>query len=232
MPQEQLIDPADAGKEEQEKVQIASDEKKLGLSVRDLQPIPKQVAVAPDPFDGYPMPKRELIFRYVDPRLSDPEVFTPVMMPITWIVVLSPTVRVHQDPSGLGINIKIKRKDIIVDLESFHSRVLPDYGAGRQNTEIVFDRELILDDGPIGRVAIVKSHWLRAQICFFLNSKTNRMDVDDRYLLLDTAQVARLRTTFQLITNPSIAIERLSRIVTGEDADGDLETAAAAPLEN
>jgi hypothetical protein len=93
-----------------------------------------------------------------------------------------------------------------------------DYENGGVNTDICFDRTIDLGEGQkLERCAFVLSHSARAQIMFVLDPKSgSKIQVDTRYLLLDTKQAARLRRVFEMIVNPKIKNERLAAAISNE----------------
>ena len=101
--------------------------------------------------------------------------------------------------------------------------MIEDRDIGKQNVDVVFDRKLELKGGGTMRVAIVKSNSVRAQVCFSLNQKSGKPQVDQTYLLLDSDQKHRLRDLFQLIHNPAADKERLSAAISDE-SDEPVET--------
>jgi len=154
----------------------------------------------------------------------------PIMFSATYILALAPTVHVHQDPSGKRISQFVAGKERFVDIPSLHSRCVVDHEGGGNNTEIVFDRELELEGGAKITIALCPSHSARAQIMFKLDERTHKIDVDDRYLLLDKPQEKPLRRIFEMIHNPKIRTERLAAAIMGE-SDELLEEVPATALE-
>jgi hypothetical protein len=217
-----LKDPADKVVEQKEEERLEDEARTFDtarLSLKDFKAIPVQVARSPHPFDGYPLGEKV--------KVSEGERST------TFIVGLNPKVYVHQDPSGKGVTIRKKQgKQILeknVNIQTFHSRFVRDYEDGDKNREYVFDRMIQLADGII-YCSIVDSHTARAQICFKIEKKTGKIQVDDRYLLLDAKQQNLLRRVFNLIHTPQAKIERLSRTITGE-SDEAMEDVESTPLE-
>lgn len=171
----------------------------------DFKPIPMKTEKIPRPFDGYPLMTKV--------NLGGFEVSG------TYVVALNPTVLVRQDPS----NKKVKQKDgTFKQVQNAHSRFVRDYEEG-DNTEIVFDRELEIK-GKSYFCAYVPSHNVRAQICFFYDSKAKRVKVDQKYLLLDTGQSSRLRQVFDQVINPKLKVEREAAFIAGEEKESDGET--------
>lgn len=217
-----LKDPADkvvAKKEEQRLDEESKTFDISNISLEDLHAIPAHVAKSPHPFDGYPLGKKLSI--------GTTEISS------TFIVGLNPKEYVHQDPSGHGITIPTKQGrailEKIVNLETFHSRMVRDYESGDVNREYVFDRKLKLKNASVN-CSIVDSHSARAQICYKIEPKTGKIQVDNRYLLFDRNQDGLLRRVFNLIHTPQAKIERLSRVITGE-SDEAMEDVGSTPLE-
>lgn len=204
-----LNDPVDKDKEQREEKKAEKELQELdinALSLEDFKQIPESSARTPGPFEGYPLKPPV--------KIDDAEVSA------TFIVGLSPTYYVHQDPSGKGVNIKDTKtgKERQVDLQTVHSQIVKDYENGGIPVDVVFDRVLKLKDGDI-RCAIVPSHSARSQLLFKLDfgpNKEARIMVDRKYMLLDFEQRNRLRRWFQIIVNPRIKTEQVARIISGE----------------
>ena len=163
------------------------------LSFDDFQSIPESAAVAAHPFQGYPEPKI-----LIDAEIGE--------ISSTSIIALHPNQYVFQDRSGKGQTIKGRgrKRDKIVDLKTFHSRVVR--MAGGRASDVVFDRTLELKEGQAVKYAIVPDHAARAQICFKIVK--GKIRVDNRYLLLDGAQKSRLREVFRRIHYQQMQAER------------------------
>jgi len=124
----------------------------------------------------------------------------------------------------LSITDQKTGKEKIVNINSVHNRCVVDYENGGINIDVCFDRVIELGDGKkLERVAFVKSHSARAQIMFKLDRNGDKIQVDNRYLLLDTDQSSRLRRVFEMIVNPKIKKERLARAISGE-SDEDIDS--------
>jgi len=210
---QKLTDPASKADGKKEQSDIAKDLKKVDIntfSSKDFQQLSQDTARTPAPFDGYPLKKKVIIGK--------------ITAPIAFVVGLNPRFFVPQDPSGKSVTITVDKrdgqppKDKQVTLKSYHSRVLQDYDNGGENTDIVFDRELVLEDGAKILVAIVSSHSLRAQLLFKLK-RQGGVQVDTKYVLLDPEQSGRLRKLFGIIINPHLKVERASSIIAGESED-------------
>lgn len=216
-----LKDPV-AKKSDQIKAKKTDDEMKTfdigNLSLEDFKPLQQRAAATPHPFDGYP--RRMVKVGTFAGGKKD------LMMPSYAVVALNPKEVVPQDPSGQRQSIREKKsgREKIVDIYAPHNRCVVDYENGGQNTDVCFDRTIELGNGQkLERCAFIKSHSVRAQIMFKLDGRGERIQVDGRYLLLDTGQSSRLRRVFEMIVNPKIKKERLSKAISGE-SDEDLDT--------
>jgi hypothetical protein len=202
-----LVDPVEAGKKEQELgIQLAEE---AGMSIDaltldDFQPIPTTANRQPHPFEGYP--QRKIKIGTYKEFGKEKE----LIVNATHIVALNPKEFVFQDRSGQGVEINFKEGGPkIVNLETFHSRVVRDQMG--KNTVIVFDRKITLGDGKsLDRCSICPDHTARAQLMFKVNPKTGKVEVDNRYLLADTKQVSRLRELFNRYFFQQTQSERLA----------------------
>jgi hypothetical protein len=195
------------------------------LKLEDFQPLQQRAASTPHPFDGYPknMVKVGECKNGRGPKAG----LADLMMPSYAVVALNPKERVVEDPSGRRQSVRMKGgNERIVDIFAPHNRCVVDYEDGGVNTDICFDRTIDLGEGQkLERCAFVKSHSARAQIMFALDIKGDKIQVDTRYLLLDTKQAARLRRVFEMIVNPKIKNERLSAAISNE-SDEELDDLA------
>jgi hypothetical protein len=206
-----LTDPADNKTPEQKQAQERDEAKALsikGLSMADLQAVPQSAAAVVHPFDGYPMEDIEIGM----------DKGKPVITKKTFIVVLSPSVYVHQDPSGKNVHIKGKDGvDHIKTIPTTHNRVVWDT-SNKHAIDIVFDRKMELEDGNTVSYAVVSEHWARAQLIYEYDAKASGIRVNRDYLLLDTDQVSRLRKVFEIIINPRLKTQVLAdKISNGDD---------------
>jgi len=179
------------------------------ISMDDFKPLAERVAQSAHPFDGYPT----VMVKVAEYQGKD------VLMPKYSIVAMNPKEYVHQDPSGKNVSIWNQKtnKEEIVTLSTYHNRLVVDYEMGGINIDVVFDRDIALGDGKVMKnCAFVKSHTARAQLMFKLDHKGERIMVDRRYVLLDVDQASRLRRVFEMIVNPKIRKERLSKAISGE----------------
>jgi len=129
---------------------------------------------------------------------------------------------VEQDQSNLGRTIKFKTRggnigEREVDIETTHNRMVPDYESGGKNTDVVFDRELKTDDGHTLKIAVVKSHSVRAQLIFEMNPNSGKVAVRKMYKLLDGEQVGRLRKLFTILKSKDLKNIKDSRWISGEE---------------
>lgn len=182
------------------------------LSIEQLTPgaVMPSAARVTDPFINYPFKWIPLVD--AKGRAPKDRAGTPVLVNgkapqvcVSHIVLHNHLAdRIVQDPSNRGKRI------------NYHSRGIRDE-VERINVDIVFDRPFKTAKG-IFYGAIVPSHNLRAQLIFNYNTKAAdpRVEVDKRYLLLDTDQVSRLRTVFYQIVNPKMRQEQQASFITGE----------------
>jgi hypothetical protein len=183
---------------EESKVTASKSEKVAVEMPLNFKPIPQKAAKIRRPFDGYPMK---------DVKIGEAKTYA------TYVVALNPTVQVKLDPA----NHKVKTKDGMVQVKNYHSRMIRNMET-RNNEDVVFDR-LVEVGGQEYACAIIPSHNVRAQICFSYNSKSKRIDIDSRYLMLDTEQGNRLREVFQQVINPKIKMERQAQFISGESQE-------------
>lgn len=200
-----LVDPADKVKKEKEEKEVSDKMKAFDideLSLSDFKPIPKATAQSVHPFEGYPM-KPGI-------KIGDSDISA------TYIVALHPNIHVHQDPSGINVTIKGKKGRMSQQtIPTLHTRVVVDHESGGPNLDVAFGNNIKVKDGEM-RCAVVYSHSARAQICFKTDLATGKMDVDERYLLLDSGQKNLLRKLYIMIHSSQANIERLARAISGE----------------
>lgn len=198
-----LKDPVErsAGKAAEKAELSALDIRNVDKEELSFKPIPPERARITRPFDGYPLKK----FKH-----GQVETFT------AFIVALNPTVPVIQDPAN-------QKK-----FKTYHSRVIRDTET-RENFIVMFDREIEIK-GTVYQCAIVPSHNVRAQIVFKYDTtkKVPKIEVDRRYLLLDSDQDSRLKRVFEQVINPTIKMERDAAFITGES---NTDTGEASHLE-
>jgi len=199
------IDPAEKVKKDADDKHLMDDMKKFdiaNLKASDFKMIPKRKARVSHPFDGYPLKPKVMIGK--------------TGMSATFIVAIKPTEEPDQDPSGqrMSITDQETKKEKIVNLKTYHSRVIT-VGPG-QNEDVVFDRVMEWEGGEKIHYAVVPNHTTRAQIFFSYDSKSERIVVDPRYLLLDLDQSGPLNRLFQQIINPKLRRDRMAAQVAGE----------------
>lgn len=184
------------------------------LKLEDFQPLHQRASSAPHPFDGYP---GNMVKVGESQKGPNPKSRKDVMMPAFAVVALNPKEAVFEDPSGARQSIMEAGRERMVNIYAPHNRCVVDYEGGGVNTDICFDRTIELEDGKsLARCAFIKSHSARAQVMFKLDIKGERIQIDNRYLLLDVGQASRLRRVFEMIVNPKIKNERLARAISGE----------------
>jgi len=213
MAQGKLTDPAEKATKEKEDKTLEQEMESLkveGLTLDDFRPVPQHVARAAHPFDGYPERKITVTIDGKERELN-----------VTHVVAVNPKEPEYQDPSGRGVIIQKKvgkgTREERVTIKSAHSRPVRDYENGGITIDCVFDREIPLADGTtMTRCCLVPSHSARAQICFKLDIREGRIQVDNRYVLPDGKQVNRLRRVYEMIVNPQLKAENLARWVAGE----------------
>jgi hypothetical protein len=199
-----LTDPVETGKSARDDEELAAlGIDKAGAAAGDgeglaFKPIPPERARITRPFDGYPLKK----FKF-----GEVETFT------AFIVALNPTVPVPQDPA----NKKVRTKKGMVQVNTYHSRVIRDRET-KENEQVRFDREITIG-GSKFLCAIVPSHNVRAQICFKHDPQKNRVEVDRRYMLLDSEQAGRLKKVFDQVINPKLNMERDAKFIAGESTE-------------
>jgi len=202
---EKIIDPADKIKEKRKEDRSLKDMKKLdinNLKLSDFHKIPKKRARFIHPFEGYAL-------------AEEIELSEDLSVSKTFIIALNPHNEPDQDPSGLNMTIKNLKTEINEKktIKTSHSRLIRT--GPSKNEDVVFDRIMKVDGRPIS-YAIVPQHSVRAQICFYYNSKNERYEVDGRYMMLDIKQDSRLMRLFQLINKPNLKREQMAAEVAGE----------------
>ncbi len=206
---DKVTDPADKGKQKGEEIDIrmlSIDD----LNPSDLKPLPRGAARVPHPFDGYPE-KQIKVGTY---KKGNKEV--DLVLNATHLIALNPSYSPPQDPSGNNVQVTGKDlKDKNVTIETCHNRVTTYRG---DSFNAVFDRDMEVK-GVRYKYAIVPEPVHRAQILFKLNTRDKRIEVDERYILLDQGQRARIRQVFQLIINPKLQVERIAGAIAGDSPE-------------
>lgn len=202
-----LVDPVVEGwgrQEQDEQEQQARTLSIEALELDDFQPVPITAARQPHPFEGYPQKKMKIGTHKVKGKETD------LVVSATHIVALNPKQYVHQDPSGKGVTIVSQGKEKIVDLTTFHNRIVRDQTG--HNIDVSFGIDIMLSNGKkMTRCAYCPDHTARAQIIFKVNRKTGKIEVDDRYVLADLEQVGRLRRLFEMFYFQQTQSERLAQ---------------------
>ena len=206
-----FIDPADRQTEKKERTILQEQAEAVSIDaikLEDFRAIPMEKAKITHPFDGYPME---------DIQIGNSK------LKKTWIVALHPTIQIQQDRSGVDVTVRQLNKDgkpigeKITTIPTTHNRIIRDYDDGGINKDVVFDREITLGDGQVLKnVAFVPSHSVRAQLLFKWE-RNKGVEVDKRYVILDTKQIGNLRKLFDIINNPRLKAERDARIISGEE---------------
>ncbi len=94
----------------------------------------------------------------------------------------------------------------------------------------IFDNDYPMEDADIlENIALVNSPSARAQICFKIEPKTGRVEINEDYFLLDGGQADRLRRVFENILRPAKRAERDAKAIMGESTESldDIPAAAA-----
>ena len=209
-----LVDPVEKDRQKQEVEETLEQMKVLDiaqLSMDDFKAVPVTAARQAHPFEGYPERKIK-IGTYFDRKLKRD---IDLIVSATWLVALNPKEYVFQDPSGENVSMidSQTKQEVFKTIPTSHNRIVRDYDKSGQgiNNDVVFDRTINLsDDQVLSRVAIVPSHSVRAQLIFRVNQKTGKIEIDNRYILADTGQVARLRKLFEMINYQQTRSERLA----------------------
>ena len=203
MAKEKLKDPADAGKADREEAAAKEGQEQVSferLKLSDFKAVPKRAAKTPHPFQGYPE-KKVKVGTYMEKGKE-----VDLVINATHLVALIPgTHDAPQDPSNEETGIRNTRNVVV----SY---------AGR-SVNIVFDREMELEDGQKVLYALIPDPLYRSQVVFGWDPKTEQIIVHDQYLLLDDGQFSRLRQVYQMVLNPKLKVERVSRAISGESAE-------------
>lgn len=187
------------------------------LDIGEVGAIQERRSSAPHPFDGYQLGRKIKVGK--------------VNISSTYIVMVKPSEEPPPDRSNDGITIYVsgeaggggspeQGKAKTVTLPTSHSRVAPNREG--TNESVVFDREIELRDGVKYHCAVIPSHAVRAQICFYWDHDRNRVRTDKRYLLADLNQQTRLRRMFEAVHYQRSGAEKRA-----QDFDAAQETTAA-----
>ena len=189
-----LIDPVDGIKSEQEAAKEAA---ALDISSLDPVSIPITAARVSRPFDGYPVRKTKL-GKY-EVCLTHLVLHNHVSNPVA------------QDPSGPKVNGK--------RLQTYHNRWIRDVdNGGNGNVAVFFDRPIETAKG-IFYGSVIPDPYIRCQLCFRYDEKTQRIVVDNRYMLLDADQTGPLKRCFEQVINPQLKIERAADYISDINKD-------------
>lgn len=198
-----LQDPADAGKERREEAEAKKGEGQVSfdrLKLSDFKAVPKRAARTPHPFEGYPEKKMKIGTYKEGKKEKD------LIINATHLVALVPGAHnAPQDHSNEETGIKNSQNVVV----SYTGRSM----------NIVFDREMELEDGQVVSYALIPDPLYRSQVVFGWDPKTEQIVVHDQYLLLDEGQFSRLRQVFQMVLNPKLKVERVSKAISGESAE-------------
>lgn len=226
-----MIDPVDSNQTGQKEKDDKELEKAFDISnlkISDFKSAQLKDARARHPFDGYPE-RRIQIGTYPENPNNPKSKELQLVVNLTHLIVFKDEVK--QDKSGEKVSLgfpemrnnegKIIRPNTQKTgaIRTAHNRRAKDYESGGVDTDIVFDRTINLSDGKVEQAAIIPSPSVRAQIVFFYNSKTERIEHDPRYLLADPGQIGRLRRVFEMIVNPKIRLEESIKATFDGSAD-------------
>jgi len=186
------------------------------LTEADFKAVPVTAARGGHPFDGYPIKDKV--------KMGSMGKGTDKLFEVskTFVVALHPQIFIFQDPSGNSVTVTDTKtkSEKIVTLNTYYSTTRIDYGKGKQNIDIVFDRKIPLMGGRfMENCAYVPSHYVRAQLMFLYDDKQSRIRPDNRFVFLDRDQRSRLLRLFQMIINPKIKVERLSMAISGDSQE-------------
>lgn len=194
-----------------------------GLLESEIGAVQQRRTTAPHPFEGYRLGRKV--------KVMGTEIST------THLVLLKPTEEPPPDASNKGVTVYVGQGEgdggdpklhpgRQMTLGTFHTRVVTNRQMN-QNTQVVFDWDIKVGQTPY-KCAYVPSHTHRAQLVFYFDKKKNRIMVDKRYALADTAQATRLLQIFQ-----SIHWQRTSAERKAKDFDDTPESAASdRPLDD
>lgn len=190
----ELRDPVESMMDEK---QAKDDEMALDISNLDPVSIPVTAARVSRPFDGYPLKKMKLGGNTV--CVTNLVLHNHINNPVA------------QDPSGP----KVKGKRVM----TYHNRWIRDVdNGGVGNVAVNFDRPIETAKGTFFG-ADVPDPYVRCQLCFKYNVKTQRIEVDNRYMLLDADQTGPLKRCFEQVINPQLKIERAADYISGVTKD-------------
>lgn len=227
----EMTDPVDMEQADRKEKEDNDLEKAFDISnlkISDFKSAQLKDARPRHPFDGYPDRKIQ-IGTYLENQNNPKSKELPTLVNLTHILVFKEEVK--QDKSGERVSLgfpEMRNNDGKVirpntqktgTVRTAHNRRAKDYESGGMDTDVVFDRTINLEDGEVTQFAIIPSPSVRAQIVFFYNSKTQRIEHDPRYLLADPKQISRLRRVFEMIVNPKIRLEESIKATFDNSAD-------------
>ena len=196
--QGRLTDPVEGKVQE---AGLAQEMESLDISKLNPVAIPLTAARPSRPFDGYPV-KKTFIGEGKD----------KVQVCLTHIVIHNHIAfPVAQDASGP----KVKNKRV----QTYHNRWIRDVdNGGVGNVAVHFDRPIKTAQGEF-YASIVPDPYVRCQLCFQYNTKTQRIEVDKRYLLVDGDQMNALKRCYEQVINPQLKIEKAADFISGASKD-------------
>lgn len=207
MARPRLIDPvAEAGGEQEMEGSGAP------LSIESLSPaqVKPSQAKAGDPFSNYDFKAKTIPLLDVNGNPPVDRAGKPVLVDGKAPMVCLTHIVLHNHIADPVVQDPINRESGRVN---YHSTSRRDEFK-RQGIACVFDRPYKTAKG-IFYGCVVPQHNVRAQLIFRRNSD-GRVEVDNRYLLLDPDQVRRLREVFSQVINPKVKQEKQASFISGE----------------
>ena len=196
--QGRLIDPVEG---QQGDTKLNAEMEAMDISQLDPVSIPVSAAKPSRPFDGYPV-KNTTIGEGKDKH----------KVCLTHIVLHNHVGDpVPQDAGGPKVSGK--------RIQTYHNRMIRDMeNGGNANVAVHFDLPVKTAKGEfLG--AIIPDPYVRCQLFFKYNTKTQRIEVDNRYLLLDGDQKNALKRCFEQVINPQLKIEKAADFISGESKE-------------
>lgn len=196
-----------------------------GLLEEEIGGLPMGVARTAHPFMGYNLGREVAVYDLNGKNK------TPTMISRTFLILLkSGTVR--QDVSGQGVSHKFFRKDAEgndikpedqdgrfkapkvaketrINLVTYHNAVTV-HPSTKENQKWVFDRRVKQGQRWL-TCCIVPSHSARAQLVFYIDKKTGKVIVNDKYEVADKGQFEPLRVLFNRANYQQQRAERLAQ---------------------
>lgn len=205
--QGKLVDPVDGLNEENE-----LEKESAALDISKLTPvaIPLSAAKVSRPFDGYPVKNIRLPLK--KPTVIDGKKVSDIGVCLTHIVLYN---HVHSPIAQDDSAPRVKGKT----LQTYHNRYVRDAAnGGNSNVSVHFDRPIETAKGEFYG-SIIPDPYIRCQLCFKLNPQTNRIEIDNRYLLLDADQFNALKKCYEQVINPQLKIEKAADYISGVTKD-------------